>query len=256
MTDRAISGCDGKVQGDGTSAAHAASMWPAPLPVTRLCYPCYDATMAFWKPFRVPDLLGQVGWVAPFHRRGSLQDLNSMGTELHPGTRESLHWEGPERDDKHCLPACLEGLPGKVWKPTFTHSQVASLGLGQSLGQGRETHAKSAPAQRGVCHQLPQVNSPGRQRAGPPSWAGRLLPIVPGQAGLLRVGNQANTHKRSPVSTNVTAARPHSPAQTSGSSTPFSAWLARPELAVGTALGFLIQVGHSSTWPREHRVCL
>lgn len=93
--------------------------------------------------------------------------------------------------------------------------------------------------------------------AGRPTLVGRAAPPhcsrPGGAAACWKPGKHSQTQ---PVSTNVTAARPHSPAQTSGSSTPFSAWLARPELAVGTALGFLIQVGHSSTWPREHRVCL
>lgn len=51
----------------------------------RLCCPCYNATIALLvsEALRVPDLVYQVGWLTPFHRRGSLWDLKSRGTELH-----------------------------------------------------------------------------------------------------------------------------------------------------------------------------
>lgn len=78
----------------------------------------------------------------------------------------------------------LEACPGRFGNQPSPRVELPPWASGSLLAKA-ETHAKSAPAQRGVCHQLPQVNSPGRQRAGPPSSAGRLLPIVPGQAGLL-----------------------------------------------------------------------
>lgn len=64
----------------------------------------------------------------------------------------------------------------------------------------------SPPARRGVCHQLLQVNSPGRQRAGPPWQGGRLLPIVLGRVWPSACWKRANTPKLSLVSTYVTAA--------------------------------------------------
>lgn len=75
--------------------------------LARLCCPCYNATITLlvWKPFPVPDLVCQMGWLTPFHRRGSLRNLTSRGTVLHPGSRESATWEGTQLHDKQCLPA-------------------------------------------------------------------------------------------------------------------------------------------------------
>lgn len=102
--------------------------------------------------------------------------------------------------DRRRLPARSRGLPAEGWKSTPPWTQAAV-----SRPRWRPTLA-SPPARRGVCHQLLQVNSPGRQRAGPPWQGGRLLPIVLGRVWPPACWKRANTPKLSLVSTYVTAA--------------------------------------------------
>lgn len=187
----------------------------------------------------------QDGLDHPNSQRGlSLQDLKSKGTELCPGSRESPHlgrdrpqwqavppcqveaWEGLEANP-FLEPRCLFGPPAVSW-PRLGPSPASAWAPAPA---GRERHlSPAAPGERPVGRQCWQA-CPGRRCSSPLFWVRR---------GCWRLGNQANTHKLSLVSTNVTAALPRSPAQARGSPTPFSpgpkgqSW---PELAIETTLG-------------------
>lgn len=127
----------------------------------------------------------QDGLDHPNSQRGlSLQDLKSKGTELCPGSRESPHL-GRDRPQWQAVPPCQVLRPGKVWKPTLSWSQDASLGLRQFLGQGWVPHQhqhghRHRLAGRGICHQPPQVSVLWGGSAGRPALAGGAPPHCSG----------------------------------------------------------------------------
>ena len=132
---------------------------------------------------------------------------------------------------------------GKLWEPRFGKGQGSMINRvtlpGLEAWEGLEINHFLEPG----CFPGPLVVSLSRQRPAraPPAWApaasgerpvGRHLPAHPSLwhcssplfwarrgHGLVqeqpeRSGNQANTHKLSPVSTHVTTALPPSPTQT------------------------------------------
>lgn len=204
--------------------------------------------LRFRKRFRVPGLVSRVCRITPLHA-GS---LTSRGTELYPGSRESPQPGGGQTASPRPLarPACR----GLEVNPSLDSSCLRGT-LAVSRPRWRPTLA-TPPARRGVCHQLLQVNSPGRQRAGPPWQGGRLLPIVLGRVWPPACWKRANTPKLSLVSTYVTAAylvaqpKPEVPKHLS---LPGPGGPRRPSEPRwgGSSKGRTAQPG-----PREHGVCL
>lgn len=144
------------------------------------CYP----HLSFRRHFHVPWLMCKMGWITLIHRGGSAFRISSLKAQSSAQEAARAHtWAGTDLNGKRCHPA--RSRPGKVWKPTLSWSQDASLGLRQFLGQGWVPHQhqhghRHRLAGRGICHQPPQVSVLWGGSAGRPALAGGAPPHCSG----------------------------------------------------------------------------
>lgn len=124
-----------------------------------------------------------MGWIAPFHRRGSAFRIPSPRAQALLRKLESPRGGG---GDSMINSAILPGLEAWEGLEASLFLEPGCLPRPLAVSRPRQRPAPaSAPApgaQRSVCHQLPQVSGRWEGKGCPPQPAVLLLPIVLGQA--------------------------------------------------------------------------
>lgn len=147
--------------------------------------------------------------ITPLHGGVSSPGAQSFAQEA----ARAHAWAGTDSASPPALEACLrragsQPLPGVKLPPGASGSFSAKVEAHASIGTGTERCLSPAAAGEQPWEAAGRPTLAGRGGSSPLFWVG---------CGCLRVGNGANTHKLSLVSTNVTASLPRSPTQTRGS---------------------------------------